>query len=239
MSIPTVVNKPLSSSLGGPPLTRPSNAQASALERIEAKLDRIEAKLDRLEPLVPLLESAPNLVAMLGDTFDEWSRDLELDDRLRAAASLLERATRPDNLVQLERGLELLETLPNLVAMLGDTFDEFASGAESRGIQLERVVPELGRALENLLRLVTNEQVSQLFSSDLFLAGTLDVLSAGARALANAQRAPIERIGVISALRALRDPAVQRAIGFLIDASRRFGANVDRQALSEGGRSAD
>lgn len=216
---------------GGPSSSRARPSQAELLERIDARLERIEGRLAQLDPL---LDAAPGLLATLGDGFDEFATELgDLDERVRAALRLLERVTRPQTLAQLEAGLDLLESLPGLLAVLGDSFDEFASQAAARGLPLERVVPELGRALESMWKLLTNEQVQQLLESDLLLPGTIEVLGTAARALAVAHQAPTPSLGLFGALAALREPEVQSALGFAIDVARRFGTNIDFPMLPD------
>lgn len=202
--------------------------QAQLLERIDARLERIEARLAKLDPLLgPLLDAAPGALAMLGDTFDEFSNDLgDLDERLRAGLRLLERVTRPQTLAQLEAAIELLDAMPGAVAMLGDSFDELAREAAARGVPLERIVPELGRTIAVLLDLLTQEQIQQLLSSDLLLPNAIEALATAARALAVAQYSGTEPLGLFGALAAMREPEVQRALGFALDVARRFGTNL-------------
>ena len=202
--------------------------QAQLLERIDARLERIEARLAKLDPLLgPLLDAAPGALAMLGDTFDEFSNELgDLDERLRAGLRLLERATRPQTLAQLEAAIELLDAMPGAVAMLGDSFDELAREAAARGVPLERIVPELGRTIAVLLDLLTQEQIQQLLSSDLLLPNAIEALATAARALAVTQYSGTEPLGLFGALAAMREPEVQRALGFALDVARRFGTNL-------------
>jgi uncharacterized protein YjgD (DUF1641 family) len=202
---------------------RPPN-QAELLQRIDARLERIEQRLAKLDPL---LEAAPGLVAVLGDTFDEFSDQVgDLDERVRAALHLLERATRPKTLKQLEAALDIVESAPGLVAMLGDSFDEFATSLAERGVPLDQIVPELVKSLELLIDLLTNEQVRQLLASDLLLPNAITALGTAARALAVAQHTRTEPLGLLGALRAMSEPEVQRAVGFALDVARRFGANL-------------
>lgn len=202
--------------------------QAQLLERIDARLERIEARLAKLDPLLgPLLDAAPGALAMLGDTFDEFSNELgDLDERLRAGLRLLERVTRPQTLAQLEAAIELLDAMPGAVAMLGDSFDELAREAAARGVPLDRIVPELGRTIAMLLELLTQEQIQQLLSSDLLLPNAIEALATAARALAVAQYSGTEPLGLFGALAAMREPEVQRALGFALDVARRFGTNL-------------
>lgn len=202
--------------------------QAQLLERIDARLERIEARLAKLDPLLgPLLDAAPGALAMLGDTFDEFSNELgDLDERLRAGLRLLERVTRPQTLAQLEAAIELLDAMPGAVAMLGDSFDEFAREAAARGVPLDRIVPELGRTIAVLLELLTQEQIQQLLSSDLLVPNAIEALATAARALAVTQYSGTEPLGLFGALAAMREPEVQRALGFALDVARRFGTNL-------------
>jgi uncharacterized protein YjgD (DUF1641 family) len=209
---------------------RPPN-QLELLQRIDARLEHIEARLSKLDPLI---DGAPGLLALAGDSFDEFARELgDLDERVRAAARLAERVTRPQTLVQLHAALDLLESLPGVVAMAGDAFDEFANDAAARGVPLDQIVPELRRAFEAMLQLLTSTQLTQLLGSSL-LPGTIDALGTAARAMAAAAQAPETKLGLFGTLKALREPEVQRAVGFAVDFARRFGTNVDQLQLPPG-----
>ena len=223
-----MTNLPLSPSLRSPGGLRPGDSTA-LLERIDARLERIEARLAKLDPL---LDAAPGLVAMAGDTFDEFADDLgDLDDRIRAALRLLERLSRPDTLAQLEGALALVEQVPGLTAMLGDTFDAFAREAAAQGIEMDRIVPELGRVLHAALGLLSDAQVRQLLDSDLLLPGAIEALGCAARALATSQHIQPDPAGLFATLSAFREPSVQKAMGFALDVARRFGSNLDQSAL--------
>jgi uncharacterized protein YjgD (DUF1641 family) len=203
--------------------------RADLLERIDARLERIEARLAKLDPV---LDSLPGLVAMAGDTFDEFARERgDLDDRLQGIVALVERVTRPETLAQLHLALDLLDSAPGLLAVAGDSFDELADEVAARGIPLEAIVPELRRTLDLVLQLVTNTQIRQLLDSDLLLPGAIAALGTAARAMASAAQAPETRLGLLSTLSALREPEVQRAVGFAVDIARRFGSNVDQVQL--------
>jgi hypothetical protein len=202
-------------------------SQLELLARIDARLEHIEARLAKLDPLI---DGAPGLLALAGDSFDELAHGLgDLDDRVRAAVRLAERVTRPDTLAQLYAALDLLESLPGLLAMAGDAFDEFANDAAARGIPLDQIVPELRRAFEAMLQLLASKQITALLLPD-----TIATLGTAARAMAAATRAPETKLGLLGALKALREPEVQRAVGFAVDLARRFGTNVDQLQLPPG-----
>lgn len=197
----------------------PANSP-DTLARIEAKLDRVEQRLARFDAL---LEQAPGMLALAGDTFDEVAGELDLDARSRAAARVLERLSRPATLARVEQLLDLSEQLPGLLALIGDSLDEFARDQSERGVDVELVMHNFGRTLDALLRLIGSEQLRRLLESDLLLPGAIESLGEAARALANAQRGSVHPLGPFGLLRALRDPDVQHALGFAIDVARRFG----------------
>jgi hypothetical protein len=210
------LNKPTSSP--GDALAR--GGPSDALARIEAKLDRLEHRLARFDAL---LEQAPGMLALAGDTFDEVAGELELDTRARAAARVLERLSRPDTLARIEQLLMLSEQLPGLLALLGDSLDEFAREQGERGVDVELVMHNLGRTFDALLRLIGSEQLRGLLESDILLPGAIEALGEAARALANTQRSNPAPLGAWALLRELRDPDIQRSLGFVVDVARRFG----------------
>jgi len=207
----------------------PLGSQAALLERIDARLERIEARLALLDPLIG---AAPGLLGLAGDTVDDFARELgDLDERLRALVALVERITRPDTLAQLHTALDLLDSSPSLLAIAVDTFDELAREAAARGLALERIVPELARAIETGLRLLSSGQIQHLLDSDLLTPGAIEAVGKAARALATAKQGPESKLGLFGVLGALREPEVQRAVGFAIDVARRFGAKADLPQL--------
>jgi hypothetical protein len=208
--------------------------QLELLARIDARLERIEARLATLDPL---LDAVPGILAMAGDTVDELADELgDVDERMRGLVALAERVSRPATLAQLHALFDLLDAGPGLLALAGDTVDDLAREAEARGIPLEQIVPELRRALGSMLRLLTSSQVKQLLDSDLLLPGAIAALGSAARAMASAARAPETQLGLFATLFAMREPEVQRAVGFAIDVARRFGTHVDHLELPEATR---
>lgn len=168
-------------------------------------LSRIEARLERIEERLARLdavtEQAPGIAATAGDIFDEWAtNDGRADQRLRALASLVEKVTRPEVLATLDQAVTMAESVPGVVATGVDTFDELVREANAQGIDVDRSLVALVRLL-----------------------GHAD------RALAHARQAPPRRVGAFGLLRALRDPGVQRAMGFLLDVAGGFGEAMIRE----------
>ncbi|MFV8752466.1 DUF1641 domain-containing protein [Nannocystaceae bacterium ST9] len=154
----------------------------------------------------------------------------------------------PDTLARIEAKLDrlehrlarfdsLIEQAPGLLAIVGDSLDDFAREQGERGVDVEQAMRNLGRTFDALLRLIGSEQLQRLLESDLLLPGTLEVLGDAARALATAHTLPSARLGMFGLLRELRDPDVQRAMGFAVDVARRIGHQLEHppiHALPEG-----
>lgn len=210
-----------------PPTT---SGAASPMARIEARLERIERMLSRYDELA---QQVPPMAAMAGDIADEWAaRDGHADERLRSLVELTERLTRPEVLHALTVLVEQVELAPGLLAMLGDIVDEMARDAEAQGVDLQELTANLGEALRGVVLLAGRPEVRELFESELFSEGAIRSLSMVARSLAESSPAEGEepaRVGLWGAMGALRDPDVQRALGFAVRVAKGVGESMDRE----------
>ncbi len=95
--------------------------------------------------------------------------------------------------------------------------------------------PETVRATEGLL--IHLDAIALLARSGVLDSGALSVLEQAARALTRAAERPAPAVGALGALRALGDPGVQRALGFLVEVARGLGQGLGapRTALGAGG----
>ncbi len=143
-----------------------------------------------------------------------------------AVIAALERIER--RLARLESSVERVDPFargaPALIATVADTLDGVAQRAAEAGIDVD----ERGRVLLSLLERISRvEAVSALhglLDSGLFAPEAIAALSNLAKALpAGPSRAP-KPVGPWGAYRALKDPDVQCALGFLFDVARRLGA---------------
>ncbi|GAC1548356.1 MAG: hypothetical protein NVS2B9_15240 [Myxococcales bacterium] len=150
-----------------------------------------------------------------------------------AVLAALERIER--RLARLETSIAHVDTAargaPALIATLADTFDGVALRASERGIDVD----ERGRALLSLLERVSRAEavaaVHGLLDSGLFAPGTIGVLSNLAKALPSEPSRTPQLVGPWGAYRALKEPEVQRALGFLLDVARRLGASLSTKQL--------
>lgn len=198
---------------------------------LEATLRRIEARLERLEqaiePLTEVTAAAPALTSTAVDVLDDWANQHgDLDTRLRTLSELLERMTRPEALAPLMMMVELSEQAKPAVATITDILDETMARAASEGMEVERLVESSKNAILKLAQLATAREVQALLDSGMLDPAALSTLGMTARAVADASMEPAPRMGMLGALRAARQPSVQRALGFLMRVAENVGENL-------------
>lgn len=178
-------------------------------------LARRMADLERtLAPLTALAMQVEPALAGITDAVDEAAPGLDLDARARGALSLMGRLTDPATVARLHGALDALEAAPGLVALLADAVDEQVARQEGSGPPLHEVVRQGVRAGSNLVQ------------SGILDDRTTRAVGQLGQALAASADQPAEPVGVMGLLSALRDPAVQRALGFLVSVGRTFGTTL-------------
>jgi hypothetical protein len=144
-----------------PRAARPGTAPSSStthptieevLARIEARLTAIETKIDSVWKASAMV---PDIVATVTDSVDGaiqsmQQRGIDVDERMRALLSLLERLTEPNTLRALESLVTLGESVPHLIATITDTVDEFAQRAQEQGLDIDKRARLLLAATERL-----------------------------------------------------------------------------------------
>jgi hypothetical protein len=144
-----------------PRAARPGTAPSSStthptieevLARIEARLTAIETKIDSVWKASAMV---PDIVATVTDSVDGaiqsmQQRGIDVDERMRALLSLLERLTEPNTLRALESLVTLGESVPHLIATITDTVDEFAQRAQEPGLDIDERARLLLAAAERL-----------------------------------------------------------------------------------------
>jgi uncharacterized protein YjgD (DUF1641 family) len=131
------------------------------------------------------------------------------------------------------RAERVFAQLPQLLAMVTDTLDQHILAAEDAGLDPGERIAALLKIAERLTTpaalglaetLVTHlPNLHRLLDSELLSPGAVQTVSNAGTALAAAAESSPERAGLITALRALRDPAVQRALGFALKFAQLFG----------------
>mgnify|MGYP001825390074 CR=1 FL=1 len=208
-----------------------STTPGDSRSELEVTLRRIEARLERLEqaiePLNEVTTAAPALTSTAVDVLDDWANQHgDLDTRLRTLSELLERMTRPEALAPLMMMVELSEQAKPAVATFTDVLDETMARAASEGMEIEWLVESSKNAILKLAQLATSREVQALLDSGMLDPAALSTLGMTARAVADASAEPAPRVGMLGALRASRQPSVQRALGFLIRRAEIVGENL-------------
>jgi hypothetical protein len=141
------------------------------------------------------------------------------------------------------RAEHMFDQLPPLLAIVTDTLDQQLLRAEDTGVDAGERVAALLKVAE---RLTTPEALAlaqtlvghlpslqRLLDSELLSSGAVHIVSQAGTALAAAADSTSEPAGLFSLLRALRDPAVQRALGFALKFAQLLGASLEpaRHAL--------
>jgi hypothetical protein len=216
----------------------------AALDRIEARLARVEAAIARADALAG---QTPALVAAAVDTFDDVEqrlreRGVDVDERLRRALSAIEKLTEPAALRAVESLAELAVKMPGAVAAAVDTFDHWAAARDSAGVDLdERVRSVMGvleratspGSIELLSALIDRvEVVRHLLESGVFDGATVDVVASVAETVTACATERPRPIGAFGLLRSLRDPDVQRALGFAMTIAGAVGRTMGEPSPS-------
>ncbi|MBP8808801.1 MAG: DUF1641 domain-containing protein [Kofleriaceae bacterium] len=122
----------------------------------------------------------------------------------------------------------LATTAPAAVAVATDTFDGVAQRLGAAGVDLDERMRSVIRAIEVATAPRAVNGLASLVESHLLEPSALAVVSQLAVALAAPGEA--KPVGTWGMMKALRDPDVQRALGFGLAIARRFG-----QQLASGG----
>lgn len=144
-------------------------------------------------------------------------------------------------LANLERSVARAERayaqLPQLAAIVTDTLDQHLLQVEDAGVDPGERITALLKIAERLTTpaalglaetLVTHlPSLHRLLDSELLSSGAVQTVSKAGAALAAAAECAPQPAGLMTALRGLRDPAVQRALGFALKFAQLFGRTLE------------
>jgi uncharacterized protein YjgD (DUF1641 family) len=149
------------------------------------------------------------------------------------AATLQTIEERTRAIVEVAEGLRpliaLAQQAPAVVAVLMDSFDEVIRTANNKGIDVERGVLNGAEAALRFGATMDAEKVRELdalLKSGVLAPGTLRIMGELGRALTETAAAPAATSGLLGLLKALGQPDVQRALGFLVTFAERFGRRL-------------
>lgn len=158
------------------------------------------------------------------------------EDRLLATIERLER-----KVDHMEKTIERLEgataQVPAVVATVTDVVDGVVERLAARGIDVDDRMRALLRAADHLTSPRALDALSSVLQSEIMAHQTTEVIGRMGRAIVTAEH-EARPVGMWGLMRALRDPEVQRAAGFLVSMARRFGEELDEvPQLAAGGES--
>ena len=173
----------------------------------------------KLDDLMEMANTAPGLMAVTGDMVGETYRQaaangIYLEERVKAGLEMAEKLTRPEMVANLNQLIEMAETAPNFIAMIGDIADEAYRNALAQGIDIEALVRKGAGAAS---------QLEALFDSGILDPDAVKTVGYAGKALAEASKQEIKPVGLFQMLGALRDPDTQKALGFLLSVGKNLG----------------
>ena len=155
------------------------------------------------------------------------------EDKVSAGATLQTIEQRTRAIAAVAEGLRPLiavaQQAPAFVAVLMDSFDEAMRTASDKGIDVERGVLNGAEAALRFGATMDAEKVRELdalLKSGVLAPSTLRIIGELGRALTETAAAPPATAGVLGLLKALGQPDVQRALGFLVTFAERFGRRL-------------
>ncbi|MEL7498916.1 MAG: DUF1641 domain-containing protein [Planctomycetota bacterium] len=216
---------------------KPENTQTSTIEQVLFERMGVTVE-DALASGTDVIDEEVSRAAAEG---------IDVEMRMGSLLGLLQELTEPENmkalktlirsLPKLAEFVQIAESFPNLIATVGDAFDEFQQQCEADGLDLERsLLNGLNAALwlgcqadkDDLNRL------GQLLKSDMLKPEAITVVSNAANALSKTQQdestaGEQQRIGLFGLISVMRKPAVQRAVAFAAKFGEKFGENMDQE----------
>jgi hypothetical protein len=158
-----------------------------------------------------------------------------LEGRLLATLERLER-----RIEHIEGAIHRLEgataQVPAVVATVTDIVDGIVERLAARGIDVDDRMRALLRAADHLTSPRALDALASILSSEILAHQTTEVIGRMGRAVVTAEH-EARPVGTWGLLRALRDPEIQRAVGFLVAMARRFGEELESvPQLPEGGK---
>lgn len=127
--------------------------------------------------------------------------------------------------------------VPTVVATVTDIVDGVIARLAERGFDVDARMRALLQAADHLTSPRALDALASLLQSEIMAHQTTEVVGRMGRAIVHAEH-EARPVGMWGMMRALRDPEVQRAAGFLVAMARRFGEELrEVPQLPAGGES--
>jgi uncharacterized protein YjgD (DUF1641 family) len=210
-------------------------------------LETFQMLVDNHEDLRAALETVESLegqAAMVVDTVDTYLMELEargdgVDTRVEALGELAVTLTETEVLEtfqivaerhdELRSTVEMLDSMPDQIAMAVDVFDDFIMRATEHDVDVVELTEHFTEALRRFSNFVQSSEFEQLVESGVFDPKAVDIVGRLADSMATVSREESDTSGFFDMFRAMRREDVRRAIHFLIRFGEQFGESLDRE----------
>jgi len=196
---------------------------AQTLEKLLERIDTLEAKVDNLSQSLSAIQTFSSKAGLLaeaaGDSAahfynDAESRGIDPMARAQAGLALVEKLSAPENMAIVETLLEKTDHLDLALNAL-DSID---------AADLEILATKGAGTVSTVARLMQSAEFGQLMDSADPKA--LGVAGSAGTALVETGATGVAPVGPLGALMKMRDPDVQRAVGFTLAVAKRFGQKL-------------
>lgn len=211
----------------------------AAINRLNERMDSIETRIDEINTQV---SEIPNLVGIFTDSADEYAQKsyektgISFDQRTEKALEVLEKLTEPesaemitsllDRSENLQKMIEHLDTVPDMVAILFDTIDEMQSRAIQAGINFDGLRYSFKSAGQKLVEMVDSGEFDNLIESGIFGQRAVNTVGLMGKSMVES-RNNIKPAGLFKILRSVGNKDIKRAIGFLLAFGKAFGKALE------------
>ena len=223
---------------------------------IASQLNRIEGSIARLSSQVGQL---PGLVAIATDVGDETaarvqSAGINIDQRMQNLLQLIERLSSNNTLQKVDQLIQLTDRLPGSLAMIADVVDESIRLRQDQGFDIDSRIRNAGALVDIMTRAdsvkkieAMNKLADQLpglvaIGADMFDEALTSALAKGyhpedviqlagkgMEAMVKALEKPAKIDGIFSLFKSMRNPQVQKSLGFLMGFLQHFGNSIDKK----------
>lgn len=214
-------------------------------EQVLKLLNKISTQLDQLENRVNKIEDRfqgelSNTLSIAVDSFDDYcghsdEKRRDLSDKVEIVKKMTHTLSQTNTLETLElliekapqltEAIEQLESLPEMISVATDSFDELFKYAQNNGLDVSNFAGNFSLFALKLLTLFEEGNLNKLLDSGILDRKAIETVGAMGRSLSQAES---RKVGPMSVLSALFNPNVQIATGFLINFAEEFGKGLNK-----------
>lgn len=219
-------------------------------DKIIALLEQVSSKLDHLDLRVSDLENKYqseilNTFSIAADSFDEYclssdQQRRELSGKTETVVQMLHTLTTSDTLETLElilekapklaEAVEQLESIPQMVSIAADSFDELFRHAEENGLNLSEFGSNFSSFAIKLLNLFEDGNFNQLLESGVLDKEAIETVGTIGESLSTIA-GKTQKMGPFALSATLFNSDFQRAAGFIVAFAETFGSKIKTKKI--------